>query len=272
MVAAVTIFIATVALQIAAVAALASGLRSGAQASQHDGRAGSGHQPWRVDVVTVAVGVAPLLHAAALFSDSFLLAEGQMLGYGLATLAVILTRSACMALATDHEAESERGDPACNAAPLTDGHGSAAEQRVKVPAPGSDKGTKRKGVQRGSLQNALCIGAVLLLAGWALGARGLVKRSSHDAMWRAVVPPKTVEQETGSDQQRHAATHPAAVAAGANFLLASPELRSFLAAAASAALAAGACAAVYGPLLVLPSVLLQARARLLHNTRCVGSL
>ena len=267
MVAAVAIFAATVALQIAAVAALATGQRPGAEAAESGSSAGLRYQLWRGKALTVATAVAPLMHAAVLFSDSFILAEGQMLGFGLATLTVLLTRSACAASATDSVAASESQSLGCDTGVKhTETHSTAAESLVRGSERVPRQGNEGEWVWLNCRWDALCIGAILLLAYWALGASGLVKRSSHDAMWRAAAEPSTVGREPGREHQQRAATQTHAAAAVASFVLASPEVASFLAASASTAAAFGAIAVVYGPLLVLPLALLQARARLL--SRC----
>lgn len=223
-----------------------------------------------VDGLLLAVVSAPLLHSAALFSDSFILAEGQMLGYGLASLTVILTLSVCSAVSFATDPSSRLQDLGKRGAPpllhsSVDGISFSAEN----PMPGGNKRSAEFGGVAEGWGRVLCIGALLLLIGWALGAYGLIKRSSHDAMWRATVQPSPTQQDL-----IHSAETPLLVpeAASVGFLLSLELLGSFLHAAAGFAASVAASVAIYGPLVLLPWVLLRARKCLLCKIGCGARL
>ena len=235
-----------------------------------DRTVGSQQQEVRsVDGLMLAVVSAPLLHSAALFSDSFILAEGRMLGYGLATLTVILTLSICSAIPFATDPSSRLQDLGYRDAPpplnscgsSVDGIPSSAENRMQG---GNKRSADDGGVAEGG-GRVLCIGALLLLIGWALGAYGLIKRSSHDAMWRAIVQPSPTQQDLS-----HSDETPLVVpeAASVGFLLSLELLGSFLDAAAGFAASVAAPAAIYGLLVLLPWVLLRARRCLLCIIGC----
>jgi len=221
-----------------------------------------------------AFTAAPLLHAGALFSNSFVLAEGRMLGFGLATLTALLTRSALLPPSLPHHQRQRRRQqqsskpPAQQRAPKRDAvrasgstspegeccctvpHGKAAldpgdEGDTAKPPPDVVSGhhsfaepqlAAADAAGRRRTAHVLATGAAALMLLWALGQRGLVVRSGHDAMWRTAAEHRTVPPPPDAS----------AKAAG-----------SWMAGAA----------AEYLPLIVLPWFLLRAKRRMMAECR-----
>ena len=228
---------------------------------------------------------APVLHAAALFSNSFILAEGRMLGFGLATLTLLLARSALLPLLAAPEQpqqqrpgggcrvmgstasagnwetptpdtvqapHGQRSDDACQCA-VPDGDfasglyseahtataahdnvvsdAAAAAPRLAVAAANDSRRTV----------HVLAIGGAALMLLWALGRRGLVVRSGHDAMWRTAAEHRTVLPSPAASAQAQDPNADSSWIAGA--------------------------AAEYLPLAVLPWLLLRAKRRMLAQGR-----
>ena len=121
--------------------------------------------PW-----TGCMAVACLvLHALSFFSDSFIMAEGHVVAFCIATLTLALTSSA-LALVQQPllQASHERTQPACQQA-----DNSAAGVSRHLTA------------STGAQAKACCLGAGLLLCNWAVAQLGLLSRGSADAMQRA---------------------------------------------------------------------------------------
>ena len=220
---------------------------------------------------------APLLHAGALFSNSFILAEGRALGFGLATMTALLTRSALLAAPQPQpqqqqqqqqragrdaaagidaapvnglnaasadaavEADEQQDDNSCKLTVAGEAHKaggrvllatgvtvSTSAKASSSPAAGVSSGfSERDGspsagqpptaaqaedarsgssfpAAAGQLPAAapapkmrggvsvLAAGVAALMLLFALGQRGLVVRSGHDAMWRTAAEHRTV--------------------------------------------------------------------------------
>jgi len=223
-----------------------------------------------------AFAAAPLLHAGALFSNSFVLAEGRMLGFGLATLTLLLSRSAllppplphqqqqrqrqstppaqpeasslnavrapavkspegkCWCAASDGTSAQDSGDEANTAkAPLEDIHGTHGFAGPQLAA--------EDAADRQRTARVLATAAAVLMLLWALGQRGLVVRSGHDAMWRTAAEHRTV--------------------------LSSPDASSEAQWGHAASSVFVSAAAEYLPLAVLPWCLLRAKHSMLAKSR-----
>ena len=220
----------------------------------------------------------PLLHAGALFSNSFVLAEGRMLGFGMASLTLLLGRSALLPPPSSHQQRQRQRHRPCNPDPKPPAQqGATTPYAVRASAPEgkccgtiSDGKPARSPGDEGYTAKALlddvngdhglvvpplaaadasdwqrtarvaATGAAALMLLWALGQRGLVVRSGHDAMWRTAAEHRTVLpfQDFGAQAQ---AGHTAS------------------------SLLAGA-AAEYLPLTVLPWIMSRAKHSMLAKT------
>ena len=230
--------------------------------------AGSGsNNPLEDLLCRAAFLAAPLLHAAALFSNSFILAEGRALGFGLATLTVVLTRSAVLTASQQQQKQQGVGADGCvatvrDAAPAnivktaptaalqifetqanglcqrsaladgipstqTDASPLAAEGvpsclaasndmpisattnaegvpgSLSVPAVAAQQPAAAPAVGAQSSVGIVATGAAALMLLWALGQRGLVVRSGHDAMWRTAAEHRTLLPAAGTVSMRH---------------------------------------------------------------------
>ena len=178
-------------------------------------------QPWQVILPAGAVGLV-LLHAAGLFSTSFILAEGQMLCFLVATFAVLLLLAAVTAslqqppVSLDVRADSGgcssgghtsscqgqlRSCPAADPCEGADFHAKPFTNRLGVNSFGQremltverHKGSVQQlGWNRHSSQAALW-GVGLLLCNALMGSMGVVTRTGHDAMHKAAAMPQPDE-------------------------------------------------------------------------------
>ena len=251
-------------------------------------------QPAPDTVCSSAFLAAPVLHAGALFSNSFILAEGRMLGFGLATLTLLLARQALPASprpawqqqssgnqqqqsqhqqhATERAAVGSEAPEPKDAAPAVDAvrtsHVQQPEGRChcKEPDAMSADGPGRKSSTAACLQGGavsdfdaasseliaaragdghstvhiLATAAAALMLLWALGQRGLVVRSGHDAMWRTAAEHRTVlPPDATAEAQSQDAGSPWTAATVTEYM----------------------------PLAALPVLLLFARRRMLTNGR-----
>jgi hypothetical protein len=232
----------------------------------------------------VAFLAAPLLHAGALFSNSFILAEGRALGFGLASLTALLTRSAMLtasqqgsthgsdsAIGTDaaplnglkaasdavRETDEQQHDGPCPLAltneaavgeagkcgepalsvgggilsssqtgsvltaagassslsqgdgcqtgcqPPTAPQAEDVQSNPNIPAAARQPPPAAPAVDVHSGVSALATGAAALMLLWALGQRGLVVRSGHDAMWRTAAEHRAVLPADGTVPRTH---------------------------------------------------------------------
>jgi hypothetical protein len=152
---------------------------------------------WGTEGMAVVMGIA---YAVSLFSDSFVLAEGRALRYGIATLTLCVLRSTLSLelrrTALRHKQPAQSPDvgavkarsahpsgrrvDGCRTSVEVDmtGQGAVAHDAD----PGSDQ--HRAGEAGAHVLATAWLGAALLVLNWFLGAYGLVERSSHDAMWK----------------------------------------------------------------------------------------
>lgn len=218
--------------QPAAAAAAAAGAAVGSGSGAGAGASGAGGSDARVSVlpdgdnagpsrsppharlwewsVEGAAAAAALGHSAALFSNSFVLAEGHVLAFLLASLTALLGRSTlalqlrcrdaryAAAAAPAGEAPEAVSSAGCvisaadtaasGSLPLSDTRTEARQVPEQRQPTGSGKG----GGGGGRAGEAIMLALLLLGCNWGLAARGLVRRSGHDAMWRTAAEHHTL--------------------------------------------------------------------------------
>ena len=196
--------------------------------------------PWQLILPAGAVG-SVLLHAAGLFSTSFILAEGQMLCFLVATFAVLLLHAAVTAslqsptVSVDVHADSRRccsgghasscqgqcmfcpapaaADP-CEAAksraqPFADKPGDESHGQSKILTGDQQKGSEQQlGLNR-HCSHAALLGVGMLVCNALMGSMGVVTRTGHDAMHKAAAMPEAEQhlQNTTRAVPYHLAFH-----------------------------------------------------------------
>lgn len=234
MAAGLAVFAATVALQLAACWSLICWacvpLEAGEQSRIAGGGGGGGGSPstlqqqvhcWEC-AVEGAIALAVLGYAAALFSNSFILAEGHMLAFLLAALTALLGRSTITLQLRCQQLGDCRADAAgsidISNATCTAGTRAAAQEAAAAAADDDLQHTDSKldapqllpveiwsaqaaGPQQHNrpcsrvlhpVHEAAALTLLLLLTNWGLAAHGLVRRSGHDAMWRTAAEHHTL--------------------------------------------------------------------------------
>ncbi len=161
-----------------------------------------------------AAAAAALGHSAALFSNSFVLAEGHVLAFLLAGLTALLGRSTLALQLRCREArDAAAAAPDAGEAPEAVSSAGCVASAVDTAAGGSlwlsDTRTEARQVpeQRGGRPRqptgsgkgsgdgageAIMLALLLLGCNWGLAVRGLVRRSGHDAMWRTAAEHHTL--------------------------------------------------------------------------------
>ena len=174
------------------------------------------HQPWQT-ILPLGAALLVLLHAIGLFSTSFILSEGRMVCFLMATMALLVLYCAVAANLAPakpqlHIDVSAQQLPAAETERKKDNSRRGAAFSVKLSDPEPVElwrheqpclyvaGDHKASRWRGDCSSLLVCGVGLLLCNALLGSMGLVARTGHDAMHKLAADTAHATSDTAVSQ------------------------------------------------------------------------
>lgn len=174
------------------------------------------HHPWQT-ILPLGAALLVLLHAVGLFSTSFILSEGQMVCFLMATMALLMLHCAVAATLAPaklqlHIDVSTQQLPAAEAERKKDisRRGAADSVQMSDPRPVEQwrheqpcvyvAGDHKASRWSGDCSSLIVCGVGLLLCNALLGSMGLVTRTGHDAMHKLAADTAHATSDTAVSQ------------------------------------------------------------------------